>query len=53
MAGRQVAALITRQPHTLVHKLDMILEALRGGGLMRAQIARVAHALVLVLFVLL
>jgi hypothetical protein len=48
-----VAALITGQPDPLVHELDMVLESLRGGGLVRAVLARVPHTLVLVLLVLL
>jgi hypothetical protein len=36
-----------------VHELDMVLESLRGGGLVRAVLARVPHTLVLVLLVLL
>ena len=48
-----VAALITGQPDPLVHELDMVLESLRGGGLVRAVLARVPHTFVLVLLVLL
>jgi hypothetical protein len=48
-----VTALITGQPDPLVHELDMVLESLRGGGLVRAVLARVPHTLVLVLLVFL
>ena len=36
-----------------MHELDMVLESLRGGGLVRAVLARVPHTLVLVLLVFL